>query len=199
MPDSTYALADMNQALEGALADASWALSSLVEKSLDPGSLLFRHCALAELPELLGERELAVAASFVLVEGDLPGYLIMVMPLIALGPLIRVLIGPSCDREMEDSAFGELGNIVGTSFLNHLADRFDLALIPTPPQVVRDMAGALLGTLVGAMAARGLESVPVVQTLFMDAGRGEGRPHRGSIFLLWIPTGDRLDRLVRSS
>jgi chemotaxis protein CheC len=46
--------------------------------------------------------------------------------------------------EMEQSALGEMGNIIGSHFLNALADATGLALKPSPPAVMTDMAGALL-------------------------------------------------------
>jgi chemotaxis protein CheC len=49
--------------------------------------------------------------------------------------------------EMEESALGELGNIVGSSFLNALADATGLTLLPSPPSVMTDMAGALLDVI----------------------------------------------------
>jgi len=38
----------------------------------------------------------------------------------------------------------ELGNIIGSSFLNAIADSLGLALRPSPPEVILDMAGAIL-------------------------------------------------------
>ncbi len=47
--------------------------------------------------------------------------------------------------EMERSVLGEMGNITGSFFLNALADATNLTLTPSPPVVMVDMAGAILG------------------------------------------------------
>ena len=47
-------------------------------------------------------------------------------------------------QAMERSALAELGNIIGSSFLNAIADSLGLALRPSPPEVILDMAGAIL-------------------------------------------------------
>jgi chemotaxis protein CheC len=46
--------------------------------------------------------------------------------------------------ELEKSALGEMGNVMGTFFLNTIADRTHCELRPTPPSVAMDMTGALL-------------------------------------------------------
>ena len=46
--------------------------------------------------------------------------------------------------EMEESAMGEVGNIMGSFFLNALSDATGLMLQPSPPAVMMDMAGAIL-------------------------------------------------------
>ena len=46
--------------------------------------------------------------------------------------------------EMEQSALGEMGNIVGASFLSVLSDDMGMDLRPSQPAVMMDMAGALL-------------------------------------------------------
>jgi chemotaxis protein CheC len=39
---------------------------------------------------------------------------------------------------------GEVGNILGTSYINVLAQMVSMTLEPSPPQVVEDMLGAIL-------------------------------------------------------
>ncbi len=46
--------------------------------------------------------------------------------------------------EMEASALGEMGNIMGSFYLNALGDASGLVLLPSPPAVIMDMAGSIL-------------------------------------------------------
>jgi len=69
------------------------------------------------------------------------------------------------------SALGELGNISGGALINCIADATDLELHPRPPNVIRDMAGALADTLITEIASLGGEVV-IIETCFQDESRG---------------------------
>ncbi|HEY91892.1 MAG TPA: hypothetical protein G4O07_08685, partial [Dehalococcoidia bacterium] len=73
-------------------------------------------------------------------------------------------------EEMERSVLGEMGNIVGTFFLNALADSADVRLMPSPPAVVEDMVGALVNSVM-AEALMENESVFVLRLTFSAVGR----------------------------
>src|SRR5690606_31441759 len=97
------------------------------------------------------------------------------------------------DEELADSALGELGNVVGSAFLNDLADRFSLRIKPSPPAVGRDMIGALLATLAAALAADERQELPAVRAQLPGNGNGE----ECNAYLLWIPGHRDLERLER--
>ena len=42
---------------------------------------------------------------------------------------------------------GEVGNILGTNYINVLAQMVGMVIEPTPPQVVEDMLGAILSSV----------------------------------------------------
>ena len=54
----------------------------------------------------------------------------------------------------------EIGNIVGTSYVNALADMTGLAIEPTPPQSTTDMLGAIVATVLAGVA--GADDVALV-------------------------------------
>jgi chemotaxis protein CheC len=56
--------------------------------------------------------------------------------------------------DMERSALGELGNVVGSSFLNVLANHVGIVLHPSPPAVLMDMTGALLDVIAADIQLR---------------------------------------------
>lgn len=142
-----------------------------------------------QLPTLLGDAATPVCASFFQIHGEIPGFLLLVMPVHEVTALLEPLVGTEYEDDMADSAFGEIGNIVGSAFLNSIADHYRISAAPTPPQVIRDMIGALMGSLAAVLVSGGKLEVPVVRTLFTQ---NEGVV---STFLLWLPESFSLDEL----
>lgn len=180
-----------SKVLQEALMHACEALSlTVADRFKFKGVEVFLRDPL-ELPSLwTNGGEMPVCAAFYEVRGDLPGYLLLVFSFKDMESLAQSLLGEeSGDEEMIDSALGELGNIVGSAFLNYLADRFRMAAAPTPPQVVRDMMGALLESLAAAAAAEGKSELPVIQTMFTQDERSVNG------FLLWITDSEAIQRL----
>jgi chemotaxis protein CheC len=91
--------------------------------------------------------------------------------------------------EMEASALGELGNVVGSSFLNELADATGLRLMPSPPSVMTDMAGALLD-IIAADILLTQDDAFVAEATF----HAPDRDITGQFFV--IPTQDLLGALL---
>ncbi|MBO8142025.1 MAG: chemotaxis protein CheX [Firmicutes bacterium] len=188
--------ADMEAILRRALDHSAEALSGFLGTKLARAAdvQLSRH-RLADLPVLCGPEETPVAGVFLEVQGDLHGYLLLVIPAEEARDMESKLLAvagtedPEGTGELADSALGELGNVVGSAFLNELADRFHLSVTPSPPQVARDMVGALLSTLAGALAVEERTELPVVRTeLVSDVSRL-------AAYLLWIPGGTDWNRL----
>lgn len=177
--------AAMAAAMSEALDHAARALSGFLDSRLQwtADVRITRH-RLSELPALCGREDTSVAAAFFEVSGDLMGYLLLAIPeepaRRIVDELLRVM-GSAADEELVNSTIGELGNVVGSAFLNVLADRFGLRVAPSPPQVAWDMVGALLSTLAGALAARARSEWPVVNT-HLKAKDGDY-----PAYLIWIP------------
>lgn len=76
-----------------------------------------------------------------------------------------------------------MGNITGTFFLNSIADSTGLKLMPTPPTVMVDMAGAIIdAALADIMEDR--DELFVMETVFST----DGQEVNGT--LLVLPTAD---------
>jgi chemotaxis protein CheC len=63
------------------------------------------------------------------------------------------MLGVEPDDEFALSALGEIGNIVGTSYINALAGMTGMDIEPTPPATTTDMLGALVATVLAGAAA----------------------------------------------
>lgn len=175
-------VAVMTAALEHAARALSAFLGDRVLKSTNSS---IKTYALAELPTLYGPEEMPVACAAFEVDGGDRGLLLLLLPLDQAGDVLDTLLGDfgsPDDEELADSVFGELGNVVGSSFLNYVADSMQIRMTMSPPVVSRDMVGALLATVAGASAAWAGSEVPVVHTELTDGSRAEL-----SVYLLWVP------------
>ncbi|MBE3583382.1 MAG: hypothetical protein IMX01_04625 [Limnochordaceae bacterium] len=100
------------------------------------------------------------------------------------------------EDEMALSVLAEVDNVVGSAFLNVMADSIAGRLIPSPPSVVADMAGALLSTaLVSTLerAGRVAETVSVVHTSF---GTPDGQVEA---MLIWLSAATSAEMLAAAA
>ncbi len=183
----------MTAVMERALSCSAEALSRFLgDRMLRPDDVALTNHKLAELPVMWGDEDTPVAAVALEVGGDLEGFLVLAIPMDVLGSFLGPLLGDvdfDADEELTQSALGELGNVVGSAFLNELADRFSMDVKPSPPAVVRDMIGALLATLAAALAEEERKELPVVQAQLV--GNGD----TCNAYLLWIPGHRDWERL----
>lgn len=189
----TIASGDIAALMEGALSRSAAALSQFLgDRLLRPADMELSKHQLAEIPVLWGPEDTPVAAVALEVSGDLEGFLLLAVPLEQAEFFLSPLLGDGAfdtDEQLAESALGELGNVVGSAFLNYLADRFAMNVKPSPPSVVCDMVGALLATLAGALAQEERPELPVVRAQL--TGNGE----QFSAYLLWIPGSSDWERL----
>jgi chemotaxis protein CheC len=122
----------------------------------------------------IGGPETEVAGIYLMVSGDADGHILLLFPIPGAMEMIAILLGESRANEEFDelslSALGEVGNIVGSAFLNHLGDDTGLSLKPSPPLVVMDMAGALMDTLLAEISVQGNDIV-IIDAAFQDQSR----------------------------
>lgn len=131
----------------------------------------------ADLPVLSGQFEDIVLSSWVSFRGGMEGQLIILFRPDSARQLVSFLssvITEGVDSEghydIQVSIVSEVANIVGCSFLDAVADRAEMVLRPSPPLLIREMAGAILES---AMAVSYFESgrVPAVNVRFsLDGG-----------------------------
>jgi chemotaxis protein CheC len=79
--------------------------------------------------------------------GDLSGVVLLLF-----GPTdsarLCALLGVEAGTELGDSALGEIGNILGSSYVNAMASMTGIEVEPMPPQTASDMLGALVASVV---------------------------------------------------
>lgn len=124
-------------------------LSQMIGQPVDVGSFQLRGVPIADISRIVGGPEVLSVGIYLTVSGTADGHLMLIYdPKIACAFVDLIMARPAGTTqtlgEMEQSALGEMGNIVGASFLTVLADEAGMNLRPSPPAVMMDMAGALL-------------------------------------------------------
>lgn len=155
---------------EKGIANAISGLSRMVGQEAEIISLGARKVAAKEAAGLLGGPEVNTIGIYLGIDGCATGHLMLVYnPKTAL-QLVDMLmeVEPGSTKslgDMERSALGEIGNIMGSYFVNAVADTTDLRLQISPPAVMIDMAGAILDAIL-AEIMRETNQIVVVETTF---------------------------------
>lgn len=126
-----------------------------------------------EACDAVGGAEAVVLGAYLSISGDITGHIMLLFPERRALQCVDLMCGHAPGTtiepdEMALSAVAELGNIVGSAFVNALADHAGLALHPSPPAVIHDMALALIQSVHAEVLAAGSEVV-MIDTVFEDA------------------------------
>ena len=193
----------------GSVAVGSWAelvsrgtdnamsgLSQMVGSEISVTAFGLRRVPVAEIADIVGGPDVMAVGIYLTVSGSADGHLMLMYdPKIAaafVDLLMMQEVGTTQELgEMEHSALGEMGNIIGAFFLNALADETGLDLRPSPPSVMTDMAGALLDVVTADILMTADETY-LVETTFAV----EGQEISGVFFV--IPSEDLLRALVEA-
>ena len=133
----------------------------------------------ADACDAVGGPEALVLGAYLTISGDVSGHVMLLFPESRALECVDLMCGSATGTttvidEMATSAIGELGNIVGSAFVDALADDLNLLLHPSIPTVVNDMAAALVQAVYAEILAQSGEVV-MIDTIFEDsAGRSAG-------------------------
>ena len=148
-------------------------LSEMVGLEIEMKAISARQIPVEEVADLFGGREQVAVAVYLAVTGAAQGHMfLMYSPSTAMA-LVDVLLGekPGTTKdisEMEASALGEMGNIMGSFYLTALADASGLVLMPSPPAVMMDMAGSILDVALADILQESDDAL-VVEAVFATA------------------------------
>ncbi len=131
------------------ITNALGGLAQMVGREITTYSLNARVIPVASAADLLGGSEELTVGIYLGVSGSATGHMVLVYQPGVAYDFVDMLMGnpPGSTQvldEMERSALGEMGNVMGSFFLNSLADATGLTLNPSPPAVMMDMAGAIM-------------------------------------------------------
>jgi chemotaxis protein CheC len=133
---------------------ASTALSAMLGRSVDISVPKAQALPFAEAVEAVGPAEQDITAIVLGIVGEMQGTVLLLVPPADADAMCRML-GVEPDDDFALSALGEIGNIVGTSYINALAGMTGMEIEPTPPGTATDMLGAIVETVLAGAAMSG--------------------------------------------
>jgi len=133
---------------------AATALSQMLGREVDLSVPRALALPLADAVDAAGDPAELVSAVALPLEGDINGLVLLLIPIPHAARLCQML-GVEPGTEVGDSAISEIGNILGTSYLNALAAMTGLGMVPCPPQLVTDLLGAVVASVLAESASHG--------------------------------------------
>jgi chemotaxis protein CheC len=174
--DTPPSLATMSIVAASAVQSAANALSEMALREITAVSPEVRMVDLTHLSMVAGDPERAVVAVYLGIEGDLHGHILMAYSETMAFGLVDMLMGQPEGTttelgDLEISALAEAGNVAGSFFLTTIADWSGLTMPPTPPVVIHEMCGAILGTLAAQLTLGEQEQAMVIDAQFTCDGQ----------------------------
>jgi chemotaxis protein CheC len=133
---------------------ASTALSGMLGRSVDISVPNAQALPFADAVEAIGEAEAEMTGIVLGIQGDMGGTVVLLVAPADADAMCR-LLGLEPGDEFALSALGEIGNIVGASYINALGSMTGMALEPTPPATLTDMLGAIVASALAGPALTG--------------------------------------------
>lgn len=138
-------------------AHAATALGQLLDRTVMIGVPVVNESAAGEVAGLGGQVDALVAGVSFHMLGDASGRMVMLLPRASAIALVDVLLrnAPGTTKVLNDlghSTLKETGNIMASTYMNGLSEFLGLLLLPSVPNLVFDLSGAVL-----EQAAEGVE------------------------------------------
>src|SRR5947209_7738425 len=130
---------------------AATALSQMLGQEVELNVPRALALPLADAVESAGAPDDIVTGVVLGLEGDIDALVLLLIPIKDSETLCQ-LLGVEAQTEVGDSALSEIGNILGTSYLNALAMMTGLDLMPTPPTLATDLLGAIVASVLAQAA-----------------------------------------------
>ncbi len=133
---------------------AATSLSQMLGRAVDINVPKAFALPLADAVEATGDPAESVTGVALELEGSLAGIVLLLIQPQGADTLCN-LLGVEPGSEVADSALGEIGNILGASYLNALSAMTGLTLLPSTPQVLNDLLGAIVSTVLAQTVGHG--------------------------------------------
>lgn len=168
--------------------NAGTALGAMLGRSVDLSVPHVSALPLADAVDALGDPESMVTAGVLPIFGDMDGVVLLLFTQEAADTLCT-LLGVPPGSEYGASALCEIGNILGSSYVQAIGSMVDLHMEPRPPEVVVDQLGAIVSSVLAHVA--GDQDVALV----MDTNL-EVEEEACALSFLLVPEGDGVNELL---
>jgi chemotaxis protein CheC len=122
------------------------------------------------------------------ISGDLEGTVLLVF-LLEDAQTLCAMLGVEPDSDVGRSALGEIGNILGTSYVNALSRMVGMKVEPHPPATHTDMLGAIVSTVLLERDDVGDAALLLDSTMFVEGEECE-------LSFLLVPRADCVTELL---
>ncbi len=175
--------------------NAMTALSQMLQCKVDMKVPQVKLLEFSEVGALMGGEEQIMVGVLLGVEGDITGSMMFLVEQKSAKHLInKIMMGMATEgdtfSEMELSAMQEVGNIITGAYLNSLATLTNLSIVPTPPALTVDMAGAILSVPAIEFGIFG-DNILLIQSQFFDEMEIDG-------YFILIPDVDSYSKILSS-
>jgi chemotaxis protein CheC len=133
--------------------NAATALSSMVGRPIDVSVPNTLALPLADAVDEVGAPDSRVTGVVLPIVGELDAVVLMLFTK-RDEEILCSLLGVEAGSELGRSALAEVGNIIGTAYVNALSAVTGLEVEPAPPQTATDMLGAIVETVLAQNAAQ---------------------------------------------
>jgi chemotaxis protein CheC len=172
--------------------NAATSLSKLLNKKIDMQVPNVKIVSFDEMMNVAGGPDNVLASVFLRLEGDAPGSMYFMLPLLQAERFVYQITGENVSfeqppfSELALSALQEIGNILSGSYLSALSDFTRLNLYPSVPALCIDMVGAILnyGLIELSQAS---DYAILIDTALNDREAPEEKSVKGHFFLLPDP------------
>jgi len=174
---------------------AATALSQMTEQRIMISVPRVNVSPLEEVPNQIRESEEPVAAVLMRMMGDLTGMTLLVFPQASALQIASLMMRRPATTlgAMEQSAIKEAGNILGSAYMNALAEFMGMIIMPSPPSLTVDLSDAVLSSTYVEVSLTGSYVFCVESEFILQES---GTRVRG-LFLL-LPDGPSLHAILRS-
>ena len=161
--------------LQAAMTRTARNLSEMIGRPVTIDVVDVEAVPIVQVMTYVGSPEAETAGAYLLIEGDLNGQAILMLPLEDAVHMVDLLLDnpPGTTTHLDDlgrSALAEVGNVTVASFLNEVAAVTGVEARPSPPVVIVDMLGAILTVVVTPLAATS-DDIVIVKTVLKETER----------------------------
>lgn len=182
--------ARLYRAIAAGVGEAGQVLKMMAPVGVSISAPDLKPIRLEKIPTLIGAIDRTVVATYSQVTGDIQGHLAFLYDPDTAQRLASAVIGEAAPApEMGSSALCEVSNVAGSRVLNCLSNATNLKIVPTPPVLVSDMAGAILESVLYDLIPNGNEAMVLQTEIHVGSEDALG-------YMLLIPRGDGLALLV---